>query len=109
MNSKNPFFKSDTFNSNKVHDAVIMDQYQTMTVAGTINKSFILLLLLVVGAFGTWNMVANEQNPMIFTIGGAIVGFILVLILLLNPIYQLICHQLMQFVKGCLLEGFLLF
>ena len=41
MNSKNPFFKSDIFNSNKVHDAVIMDQYQTMTVAGTINKSFI--------------------------------------------------------------------
>jgi uncharacterized YccA/Bax inhibitor family protein len=85
MNSKNPFFKSDTFSSNKVHDAVIMDMDQTMTVAGTINKSFILLLLLVMGAFGTWNMVSNDQNPMIFTIGGAIVGFILVLITSFKP------------------------
>jgi uncharacterized YccA/Bax inhibitor family protein len=85
MNSKNPFFKSDTFSSNKVHDAVIMDMDQTMTVAGTINKSFILLLLLVLGAFGTWNMVFNDQNAMVFTIGGAIVGFILVLITSFKP------------------------
>ncbi|MEY2921544.1 MAG: hypothetical protein RL108_153 [Bacteroidota bacterium] len=85
MNSKNPFFKSDTFSGNKVHDAVIMDMDQTMTVAGTINKSFILLLLLVLGALGTWNMVSNDQNPMVFTIGGAIVGFILVLITSFKP------------------------
>jgi len=85
MNSKNPFFKSDTFSSNKVHDAVIMDMDQTMTVAGTINKSFILLLLLVLGALGTWNMVFNDQNAMVFTIGGAIVGFILVLITSFKP------------------------
>jgi uncharacterized YccA/Bax inhibitor family protein len=107
MNSKNPFFKSDTFSSNKVHDAVIMDMDQTMTVAGTINKSFILLLLLVLGALGTWNMVFNDQNAMVFTIGGAIVGFILVLITSFNPIFQLIYLLLMQFAKGYLLVGFL--
>lgn len=86
MSSKNPFFKIDTFNNTSItHDAVVMDYNQTMTVAGTINKSFILLLLLVAGAFGTWNMTSNGENPIVFTIGGAIVGFILVLITTFKP------------------------
>ena len=49
MNSNNPFFKTKTFEkANKdsadvTHDAVI-DYNQTMTVSGTINKSFLMLL-----------------------------------------------------------------
>jgi uncharacterized YccA/Bax inhibitor family protein len=86
MNSKNPFFKTNTFNnSSLVHDAVIIDDYQTMTVSGTINKSFILLLLLVAGAFATWNMAISGENPIFLTIGGAIVGLILVLITTFKP------------------------
>lgn len=86
MSSKNPFFKADTFNTSSItHDAVVIDYNQTMTVAGTINKSFILLLLLVAGAFGTWNLTFNGENPIVFTIGGAIVGFILVLITTFKP------------------------
>ncbi len=86
MSSKNPFFKTNTFNNTSItHDAVVMDYNQTMTVAGTMNKSFILLLLLVAGAFGTWNMTSNGENPIVFTIGGAIVGFILVLITTFKP------------------------
>ena len=86
MSSKNPFFKADTFNNTSItHNAVVMDYDQTMTVSGTINKSFILLLLLLAGAFGTWNLTANGENPIGFIIGGAIVGFILVLITTFKP------------------------
>jgi uncharacterized YccA/Bax inhibitor family protein len=56
-----------------------------MTVSGTINKSFILLMLLVATAFITWNLAFNGYNPIVLTIGGAIVGLILVLISSFKP------------------------
>ena len=87
MISNNPFFKTKSFKENKdvTHDAVIIDYNQTMTVSGTINKSFLMLVLLIASAAITWIMTFNGQNPMIFTIGGAIVGFILVLIATFKP------------------------
>ena len=56
-----------------------------MTVSGTINKSFLMLVLLIASAAITWIMTFNGQNPMMLTIGGAIVGFILVLIATFKP------------------------
>jgi len=52
-----------------------------MTVSGTINKSFLMLLLLIASAAITWTM----ENPLVFAIGGAIVWFILVLIATFRP------------------------
>ena len=90
MNSNNPFFKTKSFKENNdiTHDAVIIDYNQTMTVSGTINKSFLMLILLIASAAVTWSMTFNGQNPMIFIIGGAIVGFILVLIATFKPQYS---------------------
>lgn len=87
MNSSNPFFKTKSFKENEevTHDAVIIDYNQTMTVSGTINKSFLMLILLVASAAITWTMAYNGQNPMVFTIGGAIVALILVLIAVFKP------------------------
>lgn len=87
MNSNNPFFKTKSFQENKevTHNAVIIDYNQTMTVSGTINKSLLMLLLLIASAAITWIMTFNGQNPLIFTIGGAVVGFILVLIAVSRP------------------------
>ena len=87
MNSNNPFFRTKSFkeNSEVTHNAVVIDYDQTMTVSGTINKSFLMLLLLVASAAITWTMTYNGQNPMVFTIGGAIVGFVLVLIATFKP------------------------
>lgn len=93
MNSKNPFFKNKAFNSvtdtpyEEIHDnhSVVIDYNNTMTVSGTINKSFTLLLLLVAGASITWYMVATGNNPIFLTIGGAIVGLILVVITAFKP------------------------
>jgi uncharacterized YccA/Bax inhibitor family protein len=87
MKSNNPFFNTKSFKENDevTHDAVIIDYNQTMTVSGTINKSFLMLALLIASAAITWSMTFNGQNPMIFTIGGAIVGFILVIIAAFRP------------------------
>ncbi len=87
MNSNNPFFKTKSFKENNevTHDAVVIDYNDTMTVSGTINKSFLMLVLLIASAAITWIMTFNGQNPMMLTIGGAIVGFILVLIATFKP------------------------
>lgn len=85
MNSNNPFFKNKTFTNTsaaaEVHEAKIIDRNETMTVSGTINKSFLMLILLIASAAVTWSM----TNPIVFAIGGAIVGFILVLIATFRP------------------------
>lgn len=90
MNSNNPFFKTKSFKENDevTHNAVVIDYNQTMTVSGTINKSFLMLILLIASAAITWTMANSGQNPMIFSIGGAIVGFILVLIAVFRPQYS---------------------
>ena len=86
MNSRNPFFKTNSYTkSTETYDAVVIDNEQTMTVGGTINKSFMLLLLLVAGATITWNMAYNGQNPFAFIIGGAIVGIVCALITTFKP------------------------
>lgn len=95
MESRNPFFKNKTFSeANSVDAEVIQNQGnvidygQTMTVSGTINKSFIMLLLLIATASVTWWMTYAGYNPMVFTIGGAIVAFVIVLMSVFKPQYS---------------------
>jgi uncharacterized YccA/Bax inhibitor family protein len=90
MNSNNPFFKTKAFTNtskanDEVHEATVIDYGQSMTVSGTMNKSFLMLLLLVASAAITWSMTFNGFNPIVLTIGGAIVGFVLVLISVFKP------------------------
>ena len=86
-NSKNPFLNNRIFTSSKeeVHEATIIGHEQTMTMAGTMNKSLILFLLLTAAAMITWWMAANGQSPMVPMIGGAIMGLILVVIATFKP------------------------
>lgn len=54
-----------------------------MTINGTVNKTTILLAILLVGAFWIWNKVYTAYDPAAFypwMIGGAIVGLIFALI-----------------------------
>ncbi|WP_264519914.1 Bax inhibitor-1/YccA family protein [Flavobacterium sp. N1994] len=83
MNSNNPFFKTNAFKENNevTHDAVIIDYNQTMTVSGTVNKSFLMIILLIASAAITWSM----PNPIGFAIAGAIIGFVLVIISTFKP------------------------
>lgn len=98
FNSNNPFLKNDKFTKEKKEvtsdysNAQTIERFDTiditndpMTIQGTVNKSFILLGLLLVGAVATWYLTATGYNPIVLTIGGAIVGFILVLISSFKP------------------------
>lgn len=92
MNSQNPFFKNKSFTQtsavSRQADNDVIDYNQTMTVSGTINKSFLMLILLIASAAITWSMTFSGYNPIVLTIGGAITGLILVLIASFKPQYS---------------------
>ena len=93
MNSQNPFFKNKSFSptsdvSRDLDNNVVIDYNDTMTVSGTINKSFLMLILLIASAAITWSMTFTGYNPMVLTIGGAIAGLVLVLIASFKPQYS---------------------
>ncbi|WP_163409168.1 Bax inhibitor-1/YccA family protein [Flavobacterium ajazii] len=91
FNSKNPFLSNKRFSSNAVskaegvHQAQVIDYNQEMSISGTINKTAILFLILCGAAMVTWWMAFNQINPMLPTIGGAIVALILVIISAFKP------------------------
>ena len=89
MTSKNPFLNNKSFTAvsrkDEVHNATVIDYNQEMTLSGTINKSFILFFLLTAAAMVTWWMTFNGMNPMLLTIGGAVVGLILVIVAAFKP------------------------
>lgn len=92
--SKNPFLNNKIFSSTKlsnkeeVHEATIIDYSNEMSLSGTINKSFILFLLLSASAMVIWWLTFNGMNPLLPAIGGAIIGFVLVLISVFKPEYS---------------------
>ncbi|KAB1156041.1 Bax inhibitor-1/YccA family protein [Flavobacterium luteum] len=94
MNSKNPFLNNKIFSSTalskkeEVHTATIIDYNTEMTLSGTINKSFILFLLLSASAMVIWWLTFNGMNPLVPAISGAIIGFVLVLISVFKPQYS---------------------
>lgn len=94
MNSKNPFLNTKIFSSTalskkeEVHTATIIDYNTEMTLSGTINKSFILFLLLSASAMVIWWLTFNGMNPLVPAISGAVIGFILVLISMFKPQYS---------------------
>jgi uncharacterized YccA/Bax inhibitor family protein len=94
MNSKNPFLNNKIFSSTalskkeEVHTATIIDYNTEMTLSGTINKSFILFLLLSASAMVIWWLAFNGMNPLMPAISGAVIGFVLVLISVFKPQYS---------------------
>lgn len=92
--SKNPFLSNKSFTAtsastdSRVHQATLIDYNQDMTLSGTINKTLILFLLLTASAIVVWWMAFNGMNPMLPTIGGAILGLILVVIAAFKPQYS---------------------
>jgi uncharacterized YccA/Bax inhibitor family protein len=56
------------------------DSSQRMTMQGTMNKTGLLMLLVLAGAYYTWTAFAKGQNVQMFMFGGAIGGFVVALI-----------------------------
>ncbi|GAE06283.1 hypothetical protein JCM10914_2432 [Paenibacillus sp. JCM 10914] len=72
-----------------------------MTIGGTVNKSFMLLALLIGAAIVSWVMFFNGHDVFAFMIGGAIGGFVLAIIISFAPKTRLIWRRSMRSWKGC--------
>ncbi|WP_418264306.1 Bax inhibitor-1/YccA family membrane protein [Flavobacterium faecale] len=90
--SRNPFLNNKSFSptsrAEQVHEATVIGHDQEMTLAGTINKTALLFLLLTASAMVIWWMAFNGMNPIVPAIGGAIVGLVLVVISAFKPQYS---------------------
>jgi len=92
LKSNNPFFGSKSFSEknttlydNDGRPVQIIDYNNTMTVNGAVRKTFILFALLLAGAATTWYSAYTGQNPLVLTIGGAIIGLIMVIAATFSP------------------------
>ncbi len=75
MRTANPALNADTFTSLRSHGSA-----DTMTIQGTVNKTGLLLVLLVIAAGFTWHLAMSGHPAQLFVTGGAVAGLILALI-----------------------------
>jgi len=87
MRTSNPVLSERAFR----HFSATADESDTMTVRGTINRTMIVLMLLVAGSILTWTnvmeAVATGQRAMImpWLIGGLIAGLVCALVIWFKP------------------------
>ena len=81
---------------------------QTMTLEGTVNKTGILLALLVLSATYTWNLFFQDGSPaavMPATIGGAIGGLVFALVTIFKKQWAGITAPIYALLQGLFLGG----
>lgn len=97
MRSGNPSLKKDTFTKLPFDTG-----HQRMTLDGTINKSFLLLFIVVMSAYVSWNLLPSNSEYVIVT-GSIIIGFIVSLICVFNPRMSPILGPIYAVVEGIFL------
>ncbi|MDG0969522.1 MAG: Bax inhibitor-1/YccA family protein [Porticoccaceae bacterium] len=108
--SGNPALNTETFsgsaNTARSTGGIQTMDSQTMTLEGTVNKTGILLALVVLSASWTWNLFFESGNPssvMPLAIGGAIAGFILALVTMFKKHLSSITAPLYAIAEGLFL------
>lgn len=80
----------------------------TMTVSGTVNKTFLLLLLALGTATWTWSMYFGQGNPTAIQglmLGGAIGGFITAIVTVFKPKWSAVSAPIYALLEGLFLGG----
>lgn len=96
MRSGNPTLSSKTFQT--VSQGVAADG--TMTISGTINKTVVLFLILLLGASVSW-----YQPSQVFTWGGAIGGFIVAMVTIFKKEWSPVTAPVYAGLEGLFLGG----
>ena len=119
MRSANPTLKTSTFEQYRG-----LEQSATMTIGGTVNKTFILLLFLAATASFSWNLTANWRaelaaeaggeaaatsvasagvHPGVLIIGGIIAGLIFAIATIFKPSWSAVTAPLYALSEGVFL------
>lgn len=79
---------------------------KTMTIQGTVNKVFLMLLLVVLGAAYTWKQMTMENPALqIYMIAGGIGGFIAAIVTVFKPAWSPITAPIYSVLQGLFLGG----
>ena len=110
--SSNPALTKDTF----MVAGLTRAGSPVMTINGTVNKAFLMTLLVVLGAAYTWNLMIQGNMTAVsgYMIGGGIGGFIVALITIFKktlapytaPIYAVLQGLLLGGISAMLNENF---
>ncbi|HYW95258.1 MAG TPA: Bax inhibitor-1/YccA family protein, partial [Bacteroidales bacterium] len=101
--SSNPVLSENIFRKS----GVAADSSQVMTVKGTVNKIFIMLLLVVLGAGYTWKFMqaGNVSTMTTYLWVGAIGGFITALVTVFKPHWSPVSAPIYAVLEGLFLGG----
>ena len=109
--SSNPALNDKKFDNlatlNQTSNPVMVDD-QTMTVAGSINKTAILAILALASAMYTWNLFTKTGDPTTiqpYIIAGSIAGFIVALIIIFKQTTAPILAPVYAILEGLFLGG----
>jgi uncharacterized YccA/Bax inhibitor family protein len=105
MRSSNPALNSKTFDQ---YGPVSATSSEVMTIDGTVNKTGILLLIVMASAFFVWRMYFTSQNPAVVSpwmLGGAIGGLIVAIITAFKKAWSPITAPLYAALEGLFLGG----
>ncbi len=101
MRSGNPALTAETFQRTAVGTGD-----ETMTVSGTVNKTALALLILLVGATYTWNLgAAGDPRVGMLTMGGVIGGLIAALVTVFKKEWAPISTPIYAALEGLALGG----
>ncbi|MBL7031584.1 MAG: Bax inhibitor-1/YccA family protein [Nitrospira sp.] len=104
MRTANPALNDKTFKNLPA----AVDTDQAMSIQGTVNKTFVMLVLLVITASWTWNMFYTTGNPAVvypWMIGGAIGGFAVAILTVFKKHWAGITAPLYAILEGLMLGG----
>ena len=104
MRTANPALNSKTFTD----IARLSDPSGTMTIQGTVNKTLLMLILVLIAASWVWNMFFNSGNSqaiMPWLFGGIFGGFIVALITIFKKQWSPITAPLYSVLEGLALGG----
>ena len=100
LRSNNPVLKEKVFTGELATGEV-------MTIQGTVNKTGLLLLLVVVGAAWTWGLVHSEtpEAATPWMLGGALLGFVIALVTVFKKTWAPISAPIYALCQGLFLGG----
>ncbi|GBE03171.1 MAG TPA: Bax inhibitor-1/YccA family protein [Nitrospirae bacterium] len=104
MRTANPALNAKTFKNLPA----VMDADQAMSIQGTVNKTFMMLVLLVITASWTWSMFYTTRNPATvfpWMIGGAIGGFAVAIVTVFKKHWSGITAPIYAILEGFFLGG----